>query len=123
MALGFFSRLKEGLTRSTQKLTTGITAAFTKRTLDDAALAELEELLIAADLGPAVAEQVITSFRGSRFGTDVTDTEVKQALAADPEMDIDTYLAGKSAVLQQVLEASGEMTQAELDTIRRLNGG
>ena len=83
MALGFFSRLKEGLTRSTQKLTTGITAAFTKRTLDDAALAELEELLIAADLGPAVAEQVITSFRGSRFGTDVTDTEVKQALAAE----------------------------------------
>jgi GrpB-like predicted nucleotidyltransferase (UPF0157 family) len=48
---------------------------------------------------------------------------VKQALAADPGMDIDTYLAGKSAVLQQVLEASGEMTQAELDTIRRLNGG
>ena len=48
---------------------------------------------------------------------------VKRALAADPGMDIDTYLAGKSAVLQQVLEASGEMTQAELDTIRRLNGG
>ena len=47
---------------------------------------------------------------------------VKRALAADPAMDIDTYLAGKSAVLQQVLEASGELTQAELDAIRRLNG-
>ena len=83
MALGFFSRLKEGLTRSTAKLTTGITAAFTKRILDDAALADLEELLIAADLGPAAAEQIIASFRSSRFGTDVTDTEVKQALAAE----------------------------------------
>ena len=82
MALGFFSKLKEGLTRSTAKLTTGITAAFTKRTLDDAALAELEELLIGADLGPAAAEQIIAEFRSSRFGTDVTDAEVKQALAA-----------------------------------------
>ena len=83
MALGFFSRLKEGLTRSTQKLTTGISTVFIKRTLDDAALADLEELLIAADLGPAAAEQIIASFRSSRFGTDVTDTEVKQALAAE----------------------------------------
>lgn len=49
--------------------------------------------------------------------------DVKRALAAEPGMDIDTYLAGKSAVLQQVLEASGRMTQEELDAIRRLNGG
>jgi len=47
---------------------------------------------------------------------------VKQALAADPEMDIDVYLAGKSAVLQQVLEVSGEFSEAELRAIRRLNG-
>ena len=46
---------------------------------------------------------------------------VKQALAADPEMDIDTYLAGKSAVLQQVLEASGAFGAEELRAIRRLN--
>lgn len=46
---------------------------------------------------------------------------VKQALAADAGMDIDTYLAGKSAVLQQVLEASGEFDADELAAIRRLN--
>jgi len=83
MALGFFSRLKEGLTRSTQKLTTGITTAFTRRKLDDAALEELEELLIAADLGPAAAGHIIAEFRRSRFGKDVTDEEVKQALAEE----------------------------------------
>ena len=49
--------------------------------------------------------------------------DVKRALADDPSMDIDTYLAGKSAVLQQVLEVSGEFSEAELDAIRRLNGG
>jgi GrpB-like predicted nucleotidyltransferase (UPF0157 family) len=46
---------------------------------------------------------------------------VKRALAADPDMDIDTYVAGKSAVLQEVLEASGELSAEELAAIRRLN--
>lgn len=46
----------------------------------------------------------------------------KLALAADPGMDIDTYIAGKSAVLQQVLEASGRFSDEELLAIRRLNG-
>lgn len=46
---------------------------------------------------------------------------VKRALAADPAMDIDTYLAGKSAVLQEVLEVSGEFSDGELAAIHRLN--
>jgi fused signal recognition particle receptor len=83
MALGFFSRLKEGLSRSTQKLTEGITTVFQKRRLDDAALEELEELLIAADLGTQAAGRVIAAFRRSRFGKEVTDAEVKQALAEE----------------------------------------
>ena len=84
MALGgFFSRLKDGLARSTQKITTGISAVVTKRKLDEAALEELEELLISADLGPAVAARVIENFRRTRFGKDVTDQEVKDALAAE----------------------------------------
>ena len=81
MALGFFNRLKEGLTRSTQKLTTGIAAVLVKRRLDDAALAELEEGLIAADLGPAASAHIIAAFRRSRFGNDETEAEIRQALA------------------------------------------
>lgn len=46
---------------------------------------------------------------------------VKRALSSDPGMDIDTYIAGKSAVLQEVLEASGELSAEELAAIRRLN--
>ncbi len=83
MALGFFSRLREGLSRSTQKLGGGITAVFTRRRLDEAALEELEEVLIAADLGPAVAGRVIDTFRRTRFGSEVTDDEVRQALAIE----------------------------------------
>lgn len=83
MALGFFSRLKEGLSRSTQKLSGGITAIVRKRRLDDEALEELEELLISADLGTEVAHRVIAEFRRSRFGREVTDAEIKTALAGE----------------------------------------
>jgi fused signal recognition particle receptor len=82
MALGaFFNRLKQGLAHSTQKLTEGIAAIIHKRRLDEAALADLEDLLIAADLGPSVAARVIASFRRSRFGKEVTEEEIRAALA------------------------------------------
>ncbi len=84
MALGsFFSRLKEGLSRSTAKITETITAVFKKRRLDDEALEELEELLISADLGTAAATRIIGEFRRTRFGKEVTDEEIKSALAEE----------------------------------------
>jgi fused signal recognition particle receptor len=79
----FFGRLKSGLSRSAARLTEGITATFTKRKLDDAALEELEDQLIAADLGVEVANRVIRNFRSTRFGKEVTDQEVKETLAAE----------------------------------------
>lgn len=84
MALGgFFSRLKEGLSRSTQKLSGGITTIVRKRRLDEEALEELEELLISADLGTEVAQRVIREFRRTRFGKEVSDEEIKTALAEE----------------------------------------
>lgn len=83
MALGFFSRLKQGLSSSTQKLGNNLTSVFTKRRLDDESLEQLEDILISADFGPEVAENVIESFRKTRFGSEVTDQEIKQALAEE----------------------------------------
>lgn len=83
MALGgFFDKLKDGLSRSTQKLSEGIKAV-SKRRLDDAALDELEDLLISADLGTEAAARVITSFRRTRFGREVTDAEIRESLAQE----------------------------------------
>jgi fused signal recognition particle receptor len=78
---GWFSRLKAGLSRSTARLTEAITTVLRKRRLDDAALEELEETLIAADLGVAAARRIVEGFRRTRFGREVTDEEVKAALA------------------------------------------
>jgi fused signal recognition particle receptor len=83
MALGFFSRLKEGLSRSTQKLTEGLGAVLTRRKLDEAALQDLEDALVGADLGTDVAARIIDSFRRTRFGSDVTDAEIRAALAEE----------------------------------------
>ena len=83
MALGFFSKLKEGLARSTQKIAQGITGVFNKRKLDDAALEELEDILITADLGTEVAARIIANFRRTRFGREVSDDEIKTALAEE----------------------------------------
>ena len=82
MPSGVFGRLREGLSRSTQKLGGGL-SLFGRRRLDDEALEELEELLIAADLGVDVAAKVIADFRRSRFGREVTEAEVRDALAAE----------------------------------------
>lgn len=78
---GWLARLKEGLSKSTSRLTEGIGGIFTKRRLDDEALEELEELLITADLGPAMAAKVTGELAKSRFGKDVTPDEVRRFLA------------------------------------------
>lgn len=45
---------------------------------------------------------------------------VKMTLTASPDMDIDTYIAGKSDVLQKIL-AFTDLTPEERATIQRMN--
>ena len=78
---GWFSRLKQGLSRSSSRLTEGITGIFTRRRLDDATLGELEELLIGADLGVTLAGEVTAALRRSRFNQEVTPEEIRTVLA------------------------------------------
>jgi fused signal recognition particle receptor len=79
----WFSRLKDGLSKSTARLTDGITGIFTKKKLDDEALEELEELLIRADLGPVTAARLANGLAKTRFGKEVTAEEVKDYLAGE----------------------------------------
>ncbi len=78
---GWFRRIRQGLSRSSSRLSQGIADLFTKRKLDDEALEELEELLITADLGVATASRVTTRLAKSRFAEEVTPDEVRGALA------------------------------------------
>jgi fused signal recognition particle receptor len=80
---GWFGRLKAGLTRSSTKLADGIGGIFTKRKLDDAALEDLEELLITADLGVRAAAKLTANLAKTRFDKEVSPQEVRRALAED----------------------------------------
>lgn len=78
---GWFKRLKSGLSRSAEKLTGSIGDLFTKRKLDDAALEELEEILIQGDLGVSTAMKLTQGLAADRFDKEVTGDEVRGALA------------------------------------------
>ncbi len=78
---GWLSRLTSGLSKSTNKITQGITDVITKKKLDQDALDALEELLISADLGPKTAAKIIEDFSKDRFGKDISQDEIKEALA------------------------------------------
>jgi len=78
---GWFARLKAGMARSSERLNAGINTIFNRRRLDDAALLELEELLIASDLGIGIAGEVTEELRRSRFNQEVSPEEVRGALA------------------------------------------
>ncbi|MDA1071041.1 MAG: signal recognition particle-docking protein FtsY [Proteobacteria bacterium] len=78
---GWFSRLKSGLSRSSGRLTESIGAIFTKRKLDETALEELEEALIAGDIGVTTAARLTAELARKRFGKDVSPEEVKGDLA------------------------------------------
>jgi fused signal recognition particle receptor len=78
---GFFGRLKAGLTRSAQRLTEGITSIVTKKKLDQASLDELEELLIGADLGLGLAQQITGKLKSTRFNQEVSSDEIRATLA------------------------------------------
>lgn len=78
---GFLQRISRGLKKSTTQMSDGVTALFTKRKLDDEALEDLEDILIAADLGVGTAAKVTASLARDKFDKDVTATEVKVALA------------------------------------------
>jgi len=80
---GFFSRLKAGLARSSARLVDGIGAAIGRRRVDEAMLAELEEALIAADLGPAVAARLVEALRRRRLEGEVDAASVRALLADD----------------------------------------
>ncbi len=80
---GWFARLRAGLAKSSARLGEGINAIFLRRRLDDAALGELEDLLITSDMGVGVAGEVVATLRRTRFNQEVSPEEVRAALAEE----------------------------------------
>ncbi|MBO6825175.1 MAG: signal recognition particle-docking protein FtsY [Sneathiella sp.] len=78
---GWFRKLTDGLKRSSNALTSGITEIFTKRKLDDDVVEELEELLITSDLGVTTAARISSNIAKSRYDKEISPEEISEALA------------------------------------------
>ena len=80
---GLFARLKQGLSRSATTRSSGLTGRFTKKRLDAETLAELEEALIRADVGTALAGELTRAMAKGRYDKEISESEVRTLLAEE----------------------------------------
>jgi fused signal recognition particle receptor len=73
----FFDRLKTGLAK------TGLGEILTKKKLDAAAVAELEEALIRADMGAAQAAKLASAVARNRYDAEISAHDLKAILARE----------------------------------------
>ncbi len=83
--VNFFQKLGLGLKKTSAKITGGINDIFTKKKIDSQTLEELEELLISSDLGVKTSAKIIDAFAKIRMDKEVSEDEIKQALASELE--------------------------------------
>ena len=81
----WFARLASGLSRTSASIGQGIVDIVSKRRLDAAALDDLEEVLIRADLGVAAAARVRDAVGRGRHDKAIEPREVRAILAAEVE--------------------------------------
>ena len=76
-------RLFGGFRKTSEKLTSNLTEVVGTAKLDDATLDDVEDALILSDLGPAAAARIRTKLAETRFGLEITERELKEAVAEE----------------------------------------
>ena len=81
----WWQRLTGGLRRSSSALGGAITDLVSKRRLDEATIAEIEDVLIRADLGTEVAARIAEAVGAGRYDKAISADEVKSVVATEVE--------------------------------------
>jgi len=76
-------RLFGGFRKTSEKLSENLTAAVGTAKLDDATLDDVEDALILSDLGPSAAARIRAKLAEKRFGLNITEQELKEAVAEE----------------------------------------
>ena len=82
---GWWGRLRQGLSRSSNSIRQGIIDVFSKRKLDADTLDDLEDVLIKADLGVAMASRITSAIGAARFEKGIEAGAVQAILAREVE--------------------------------------
>jgi len=81
----WWQRLSGGLKRSSSALGAPIVDLLTKRKLDAATVADIEDVLVRADLGLDVAARVAAALGEGRYAAEISADEVKAVVASEIE--------------------------------------
>jgi len=81
----WWQRLSGGLKRSSSALGGPIVDLLTKRRLDEATVADIEDVLVRADLGLDVAARVAAALGEGRYAAEISADEVKAVVASEIE--------------------------------------
>jgi len=76
-------RLFGGFRKTQQRLAENLTEAVGTARLDDATLDQVEDALIMSDLGPSAAARIREKLREKRFGLEISQVELKEAVAEE----------------------------------------
>ncbi|MGZ8298379.1 MAG: signal recognition particle-docking protein FtsY [Allosphingosinicella sp.] len=81
----WLERLRAGFRKTSDRLGDNLTGLFTKAALDEETLDEIEEALIASDLGPATAAKIRLRLAGERFERGLSEYAVREIMAEEVE--------------------------------------
>ncbi|HWH16872.1 MAG TPA: signal recognition particle-docking protein FtsY [Allosphingosinicella sp.] len=79
----WFERLTAGFKKTSDRLGENLTGLFTRSSLDPGTLDEIEEALIASDLGPSTAAKVRARLAEERFERGLTEAGVREIVAEE----------------------------------------
>ena len=79
----WLARLTQGLAKSSDKLGDNLAGLFIRAQLDETMLTDIEEALIASDLGVGLAARVTARLRADRFDKSIDVAGVRAAVAAE----------------------------------------
>jgi len=114
---GWLGRLTSSLSRSAGALGGGVTRLLGGGKLDAETLQDLEDLLVASDLGVAVAARLVADLSAARLGKEVTPEQVRETLAdgiekilAPAEKPLDVSTAQPFVILVVGVNGTGKTT-------------
>lgn len=115
--MNWFSKLKDGLKKSSSSITEGLKDIVVRKKLDDDMCEALEELLIQADMGVETSLALVEDLRKNRFDKDISEEEIKQWLAekaaeklAPCEKALNLPEASPQVILMVGVNGSGKTT-------------
>ena len=85
MSESWLDRLRSGFRKTSDRLGDNLTGLITSARLDDQVLDEIEEALIASDLGPETAAKVRQRLKDERYEGELTEAKVRAIVAEELE--------------------------------------